>query len=71
LVVVSVGILRVPLRFTAPEMLTALADRLAASQAKFPSPSTKVRGAFFICVAPVLGSDDERNIKPIVKFLYK
>jgi hypothetical protein len=65
-VVVKVGILKEPDRLTAPEISTKLADRLAASQAKFPSPSSKVRGIFFIVVSPVLASEEVRNINPIV-----
>jgi hypothetical protein len=63
---VRVGILNEPDSLTAPDTSTILAERFAASQAKFPSPSSKVRGAFFIIVAPVFGSEEERNIIPII-----
>ena len=70
-VVVKEGTLRDPDKVTDPEIVTTLADRLAASQAKLPSPSAKSRGAFLIYVAPVLALEETRNTRPIVTFFYK
>jgi len=64
-------------RFKDPNILVdpvidiTLPERLVASQAKLPSPSSNSRGAFLIYVAPVLALEETRNIRPIVKFVYK
>ena len=65
-VVVREGILRDPDKVVDPEIVTVLPDRLVESQAKLPSPSSNVRGAFFIEVAPAFASEDVRNISPII-----